>query len=37
MGRCGLDAFGSGKGPVASCCEYGNESSGSLEGGEFLD
>jgi hypothetical protein len=25
VGRCGLDASGSGQGPVASSCEHGNE------------
>jgi hypothetical protein len=33
---CGLDASGSGWGPVAGCCEHGNEPSGSIKGGEFL-
>jgi len=28
-GRCGLDSTGSGQGPVASCCECGDEPSGS--------
>jgi hypothetical protein len=28
-GRCRLDPFGSGQGPVASSCEYGDEPSGS--------
>jgi hypothetical protein len=37
MGTCGLDASGSGYGPVAGFCEHRNESSGSTEGGEFLD
>jgi hypothetical protein len=26
---CGLDSTGSGQGPVAGCCECGNEPSGS--------
>jgi hypothetical protein len=26
-----------GKEPAAVCCEYGNEHSGFIEGGEFLD
>jgi hypothetical protein len=26
MGRCELDSSDSGKGPVAGCCEHGNES-----------
>jgi hypothetical protein len=25
------------QGPVAGCCEYGNEPSGFEKGGEFLD
>jgi hypothetical protein len=37
VGRCRLDASGSGQGPVAACCENGNELSGSVKGGEFLD
>jgi hypothetical protein len=28
--RCELYSSGSGQGPVARCCEYGNEPSGSL-------
>jgi len=24
-------------GPMAGCCEHGNEPSGSIKGGEFLD
>jgi len=34
---CGLDACGSGKGPVAGCCEHGNEPSGYIKEGGFLD
>jgi hypothetical protein len=34
---CGLDPHGSGQSPVASCCEHGNERSGSVEGGTVLD
>jgi hypothetical protein len=37
MGRCGLSSYGSGEGPVAGSCEYGNEPPGSIKGGEFLD
>jgi hypothetical protein len=37
MGKCGLDASGSGYGLVAGCCEHGNEAVGSIKGGEFLD
>jgi hypothetical protein len=33
VGGCGLDASGSGQGSVASPCEYGNETSGSIKGG----
>jgi hypothetical protein len=35
--RCGLDACGLGKGPVAGCCEHGNEPSDSIKGREFLE
>jgi hypothetical protein len=37
--RCGhvLDRAGSGQGQVASTCECGNETSGSIKCGEFLD
>jgi hypothetical protein len=35
--RGGLDASGSEYGPVAGCCEYGNEPSDSIKGGELLD
>jgi len=31
--RCGLDASGSGQGPVAGSCEHGDESLGSIKGG----
>jgi len=37
VSRCGLDAPGSGYGPMAGTCEHGNESSGSTKGGEFPD
>jgi hypothetical protein len=37
VGRCGLDAFGSGWGPMAVCCESGNEPSGSINSGKFFD
>jgi hypothetical protein len=37
MGRCGLDSSGSGYRQVVGSCEYGNESSGSIKGREFLD
>jgi len=29
--------IGSEEGPVAGSCEHGNEASGSVKGGEFLD
>jgi hypothetical protein len=34
---CGLDPLGSGQGLVAGSCEHDNETSGSIQGGEFLD
>jgi hypothetical protein len=37
VGRCGLDASGSGQEPMAGCCEQGNEPSGSIKGREFID
>jgi hypothetical protein len=37
VGSCGLDASGSIHGPVADCCEHGNEPSGSIKGRKFLD
>ena len=37
MGLWGLDGVGSGLGEVAGTCEYGNELSGSIKCGEFLD
>ena len=33
----GLNRVGSGYGQVADVCEYGNEHSGSIKCGEFLD
>jgi hypothetical protein len=35
VGRCRLDSSGSGQGPMAGCCEYDNEASSSIKGGEF--
>jgi hypothetical protein len=35
--RCGLVSSGSCYGPVAGSFQQGNELSGSVEGGEFLD
>ena len=37
MGVCGLDRAGTRQEQVAGTCEYGNELSGSLKCGEFLD
>jgi len=34
---CGLEVFGLGQAAVAGCCEHGNEPSGSIKGGEFLE
>jgi hypothetical protein len=36
VGRCGLDSSGSVQGPVEGPCEYCNEPSGSVKGGNFL-
>jgi hypothetical protein len=36
VGRCGLDASGSGYEPVAGPFKHSNELSGSIKGGEFL-
>jgi hypothetical protein len=36
MGGYGLDASGSGLGPVVCSCEHGNEPSGCIKGGKFL-
>jgi hypothetical protein len=33
----GLDRSGTGYGQVAGTCEYGNELSGSVKCGDFLD
>jgi hypothetical protein len=37
LGGRGLTYSGSGYGPVAASCQHGNELSGSIKGGEFLD
>ena len=37
MWGCGLDGAGSGYGQMAGTCECGNESSGSIKRGEYLD
>jgi hypothetical protein len=34
---CGLNACGSGQGPVVGFCKHGNEPFGSIKGLEFLD
>jgi hypothetical protein len=34
---CEVDSSDSGQEPVACCCEHGNEPSGSIKGGEFLE
>jgi len=34
---CGLNLSGSGYGPVAGSCEHGNEPSGSINCGKFLE
>jgi len=36
VGKSGVDEFGSEYGPVASPCEYSNEPSSSIKGGNFL-
>ena len=36
-GLWGLDGVGSGYGQVPGACEYGNELSGFIKYGEFLD
>jgi hypothetical protein len=37
VGRCGLHASGSGQGPVAGCCEHGNELYSTIKCGECID
>ena len=37
MWECGLDRAGSGKGQVADTCDCGNEPSGFIKCGEYLD
>jgi hypothetical protein len=37
VGRYRLDASCSVQGSVGGSCEHGNEPSGSIEGGEFID
>jgi hypothetical protein len=36
VGSCGLDASGSGYGPVAGSCEHGNGPSSFIKDGYFL-
>jgi hypothetical protein len=36
VGRCGLDASGSGQRPVVGSCEHGNKPSGSINGGQLM-
>jgi hypothetical protein len=36
VGSYVLDSSGSVEGPMASCCEYGNEPLDSIRGGKFL-
>jgi hypothetical protein len=35
MEKCGLDAYGSGSGPLAGSCEHGDGPSGSIKGRDF--
>jgi hypothetical protein len=37
VGRLTLDVSGLKEGPVTSCCEHGNEHSGHMKSGEFLE
>jgi hypothetical protein len=37
VGGCGLDASGSGEGPVVGPCEHDNKPLGSIKSEEFLD
>jgi hypothetical protein len=37
MGGCELDSSGLGNDPAAGSCENGNEPSGSIKGGKFLE
>jgi len=36
VGGRGLDAYGSGYGPVAGCCEHGNEPSDFMKDGMYI-
>jgi hypothetical protein len=37
MGRCGLNSSVSGQGPVMDFCKHGNELSGCIKHGKFLE
>jgi hypothetical protein len=37
VGICGLDSPCTGYGQLAGRCEHGDETSGSIKGGEFID
>jgi hypothetical protein len=37
VGECGLDSSGAAYKPVTGSCEHGNEPSGFLKDGEFID
>jgi hypothetical protein len=37
VGSCGLDAYGSEQWQVAGSCEHGNEHSGPIKGGAFVE
>jgi len=37
VGKCGLDAHGSGWRLITDSCEHGNEPLGSIKGGKCLD
>jgi hypothetical protein len=37
VGKCGLELPASEQEPLTGCCEHGNEPSGPMKVGEFLD
>jgi len=37
MGSCGMNSSGSEQGTVAGSCEHSNETSASINGGEFFE
>jgi len=37
VGKCGMNASGSGKGPVAGSSEHSDEPSGSIKDRKFLE